>query len=89
MSGRKLPLVPRVEISIIEEEQPRLLAFRSGNLDYVDVPSSLATTVLDAAYAPWILDRYTVQNQLVQPWVKGLKLHPFLRDRYMYLDVAR
>ena len=47
LSGRKLPLVPRVEISIIEESQPRLLAFRSGNLDYVDVPASLATTVLD------------------------------------------
>ncbi len=42
-----------------------------------------------AAYAPWILDRYTIQNQLVQPWVKGMKLHPFLRDRYMYFDVAR
>ena len=41
------------------------------------------------AYAPWILDRYTVQNQLVQPWVRGVKLHPFLRDRYMYFDVAR
>ena len=49
LSGRKLPLVPRVEISIIEESQPRLLAFRSGNLDYVDVPSSLATTVLDGS----------------------------------------
>ena len=47
LSGRKLPLVPRVEISIIEESQPRLLAFRSGNLDYVDVPPSIATTVLD------------------------------------------
>jgi oligopeptide transport system substrate-binding protein len=41
------------------------------------------------AYAPWILDTYTIQNQLVQPWVKGMKLHPFLRDRYMYFDVAR
>ncbi len=49
LSGRRLPLVPRVEISIIEEAQPRLLAFRSGNLDYVDVPASLATTVLDGA----------------------------------------
>jgi hypothetical protein len=25
----------------------------------------------------------------VQPWVKGLKLHPFYRDRYQYFDVAR
>ena len=47
LAGRKLPLVPRVEISIIEEAQPRLLAFRGGGLDYVDLPASLATTVLD------------------------------------------
>ncbi|HVE49858.1 MAG TPA: ABC transporter substrate-binding protein [Casimicrobiaceae bacterium] len=47
VAGRKLPLVPRVEISIIEEAQPRLLAFRGGELDYVDVPASLAQTVLD------------------------------------------
>ncbi len=45
--GRRLPLAPRVEIAIIEEAQPRLLAFRRGELDYVDVPASLADTVLD------------------------------------------
>jgi ABC-type transport system substrate-binding protein len=47
LAGRKLPLVPRVEISIIEESQPRLLAFRNGELDLVDVPASLANNVLD------------------------------------------
>jgi ABC-type transport system substrate-binding protein len=45
--GRRLPLSPRVEIAIIEEAQPRLLAFRRGELDYVDVPSSIAETVLE------------------------------------------
>jgi ABC-type transport system substrate-binding protein len=45
--GRPLPLSPRIEIAIIEEAQPRLLAFRRGELDYVDVPSSLSETVLD------------------------------------------
>jgi ABC-type transport system substrate-binding protein len=49
LTGRKLPLSPRVEIAIVEEAQPRLLAFRRGELDYVDVPSSLADTVLDGA----------------------------------------
>jgi len=49
LTGRKLPLSPRIEIAIIEEAQPRLLAFRRGELDYVDVPSSLAETVLDGA----------------------------------------
>ncbi|MDH5285989.1 MAG: ABC transporter substrate-binding protein [Betaproteobacteria bacterium] len=47
LAGRRLPLTPRIEVSIIEEAQPRLLAFRRGELDYVDVPSSLAETVLD------------------------------------------
>ncbi|HVF63641.1 MAG TPA: ABC transporter substrate-binding protein [Casimicrobiaceae bacterium] len=42
-----------------------------------------------AAYAPWILDTYDYRNQLVQPWVKGVKLHPFMRDRFMYFDVRR
>ncbi len=49
LAGRRLPLAPRVEIAIVEEAQPRLLAFRRGELDYVDVPSSLAETVLDGA----------------------------------------
>ena len=32
--GRRLPMVDRVEISIIEEEQPRWLAFVSGEADF-------------------------------------------------------
>jgi ABC-type transport system substrate-binding protein len=35
LRGRKLPLVGRIEISIIEESNPRLLAFEQGDLDYV------------------------------------------------------
>jgi len=48
LAGRKLPLVKRVEISIIEEGQPRLLAFRQKQLDFVAVPMNLVTKVLDA-----------------------------------------
>ncbi|MDE2004782.1 MAG: hypothetical protein KGJ25_14760, partial [Betaproteobacteria bacterium] len=48
LAGRRLPLVKRVVISIIEEAQPRLLAFRQGDLDYVAVPNELVTKVLDA-----------------------------------------
>ena len=47
LRGRKLPLVGRVEISIIEESNPRLLAFEQGNLDYVAVPPDLVPNVLD------------------------------------------
>jgi len=44
--GRKLPLIGNVDISIIEEAQPRLLSFESGKLDYVIVPPTLASNVL-------------------------------------------
>jgi len=48
LAGRRLPLVPNVDISIIEEAQPRLLAFQQKALDFVAVPVTLATNVLDA-----------------------------------------
>ena len=36
LRGRKLPLLDRVEISIIEEAQPRWLSFLNGQHDYID-----------------------------------------------------
>ena len=47
LTGRKLPLTGTIDIAIIEEGQPRMLAFDRGQLDYVTVPPSLAPTVLD------------------------------------------
>ncbi len=38
LKGRRLPLIDRVEISIIEEAQPRWLAFLRGDLDVLTVP---------------------------------------------------
>ncbi|HEX8740608.1 MAG TPA: ABC transporter substrate-binding protein [Casimicrobiaceae bacterium] len=46
LAGRRLPLAKRVEISIIEEAQPRVLEFRRGNLDYVAVPNDFISKVL-------------------------------------------
>jgi ABC-type transport system substrate-binding protein len=46
MRGKKLPIIGRVEISIIEESNPRLLAFQKGELDYVTVPSDLVANVV-------------------------------------------
>ncbi|WP_324426776.1 ABC transporter substrate-binding protein [Azohydromonas sp.] len=37
--GRRLPMVDRVEISIIEESQPRWLAFLNGQIDLISVPA--------------------------------------------------
>jgi ABC-type transport system substrate-binding protein len=47
MKGKRLPQVGRVEIAVIEESNPRLLAFNSNELDLVDVPRDLVSRVLD------------------------------------------
>ncbi len=39
MRGKKLPLVDRVEIAIIEETQPRWLAFLNDELDLLEMPN--------------------------------------------------
>ena len=44
--GKKLPICGRVEIAIIEESNPRLLAFEQGQLDYITVPADLVPKVL-------------------------------------------
>ena len=48
MKGKRLPQIGRVEISIIEESNPQMLAFDSRELDYVNVPADLVPKVLDA-----------------------------------------
>ena len=47
MKGKKMPQVGRVEISIIEEDQARLLAFQNGELDLMNMEGPLAPNVLD------------------------------------------
>ncbi len=41
LAGKRLPLVDRVEISVIIESQPRWLAFADGSLDVLEVPTEL------------------------------------------------
>jgi ABC-type transport system substrate-binding protein len=67
--GKKLPIVGRIEIAIIEESNPRLLAFNSGALDYVNVPSDLADQVLDASgrLRPEYAARGVVLARITQP----------------------
>ena len=45
-SGKKLPAIGRVDISIIEESNPRFLAFDSKQLDLVYVPSEFVNRVI-------------------------------------------
>ena len=46
MKGKKLPAIGRIEISIIEEDNPRLLAFDSGQTDYEKLPYTMTDRAL-------------------------------------------
>ena len=46
MRGKTLPQIGRIEISIIEESQPNLLAFAQGNLDYLALGGNDLNSVL-------------------------------------------
>jgi ABC-type transport system substrate-binding protein len=39
LKGKRLPLVDRIEVSVIDESQPRWLAFQNGELDVLNLPS--------------------------------------------------
>src|SRR5205809_3754161 len=64
MRGKKLPQIGRIEISIIEESNPRLLAFMNRELDFVAVPVDLIRNVLD----PGDKLRASFSAQGVQMW---------------------
>ena len=47
LKGRRLPMIGRIEISIIEEIQPRWLAFLGNETDFSDrVPTEFANTAI-------------------------------------------
>ncbi len=47
MKGRKLPLTPRVEISIIEQAQPRWLSFLNDEADFIErLPEEFANVAI-------------------------------------------
>jgi oligopeptide transport system substrate-binding protein len=79
LKGKKLPLVGRVEVSIIEEEQPRLLSFANQQLDYIYVPFSAANTVLQPD------PEHPGESRLLKKWAdKGVKLQQELAPEINY-----
>ena len=55
LRGQKLPLLDRVELSIVVEDQPRWLAFEGGDLDAVMVPGTFAPRVVPGGrLAPYL-----------------------------------
>ncbi len=66
--GRRLPMVDRVEISIIEESQPRWLAFLNGQLDFINVPSEFVSQAMPGGkIAPNLAKRGMRGYRVVQP----------------------
>ena len=58
LKGKRLPQVDRVEVSIIEESQPRWLAFLNKETDWVNVPLEFINMALPAGKpAPWLEKR--------------------------------
>jgi ABC-type transport system substrate-binding protein len=46
MQGKRVPAIGRVEINIIEESNPRFLAFDTGQLDFVYIPTDFVNRVI-------------------------------------------
>ena len=62
--GRRLPMIDRVEIAVIENDQPRWLSFVNGDADFIDrVPESF----IDVAMPGGKLAR-NLQKKHVQAW---------------------
>jgi ABC-type transport system substrate-binding protein len=47
MKGKRRPQIGRIEISVVEESNPRLLMFSTGELDMLDVPGDVAPRMID------------------------------------------
>ena len=58
LAGRTLPLLDRIEVSTIEEAQPRWLAFLGGEIDTVNLPPSFAPVAMPGGkLAPYLAKR--------------------------------
>jgi len=44
-------------------------------------------TELVLAYAPWRLGYHLIEDQLMQPWVRGYKPHPIRSQSWEYVDI--
>jgi ABC-type transport system substrate-binding protein len=104
LKGRRLPLVDRVEISVIEEAQPRWLSFLNGQIDQVAVPQEFASIAMPGGKLAPNLAKRGIQGWKVlvpttqmsffnmdHPVVGGLAPHQvaFRRAVWLAMDVDR
>ncbi|MDO9094102.1 MAG: ABC transporter substrate-binding protein [Rubrivivax sp.] len=68
LKGRRLPMVDRVEIAIIEEKQPTWLAFLNGEADWVDLPDGFTPVAMPGGQlAPNLAKRGIRAERVVLP----------------------
>ena len=68
LAGQRLPLVDRVEISVIDEAQPRWLAFLNGALDLLELPTVFAPVATpDGRLAPHLAKKGVRLQRALQP----------------------
>jgi ABC-type transport system substrate-binding protein len=78
MRGRKLPQIERIEINIIEESQPQILAFEQGDLDLL---------ALGGNDLPRVMERGALRSDLARRGVKHVRFDaPTITFTYFNLD---
>jgi ABC-type transport system substrate-binding protein len=65
LRGKRLPIVDRVEISIVEEAQPRWLSFLNRQFDYLEVPGEFAPAAMPGGQLRADLAKQGMQAQRV------------------------
>ncbi len=68
LKGRRLPMIDRVEISVIEESQPRWLSFLNGDFDLISVPLDFANQAVPGGrIAPYLARRGIRMDRFANP----------------------
>jgi ABC-type transport system substrate-binding protein len=68
MKGKKMPQIGRIEVSIIEEDQARLLAFQNGEIDLMNMEGPLAPNVMDGdKLRPDLVKKGVKLSRIVDP----------------------
>jgi len=68
LKGRRLPMVDRVEVSIIDENQPNWLAFLNAEADWVLLPSEFTGVAMPGGHlAPYLARRGIRAERVVMP----------------------
>ncbi len=68
LQGKRIPMVDRVEISIIDEKQPTWLAFLNGEADWVELPDGFMSVAMpNGRLAPHLAKRGIQADREVMP----------------------